>query len=833
MKKFLFSFAAACCAAYIYALDIEVADADLDLPLEGVVVSSSGTSAATDGEGKVSLDLPPGRRRLTFTLPGYEPVTVTAEAGAATLRVAMRISTVLEGQELVVEKAVPLKSDTQAGVSVAVTDREMKSTAQIGIVEDVMSSIKTLPGVGYAGGWNARPSIRGGAPDETTVVLDGFEVAYPYHWGGAFSIFNPNVVESAKLSAGLVSARYGRLISGLLEINSKTPEEKDLRVDASWTTSGAEAYVQAPLGSDAGVLLGGKVTWMEVSFGLAGADDVFRQVPFIRDAYGRLYWTPADRLQFALNGFFGSDGVGVKLEGEEDDVVTTDGAFDWINRTVILSGNVKWLARDDLQLRAMAGWNRISAKVAFDSTYAGEVPYSQAFLDRYDGSPLDADGSADGRMAGADSFSVDGAYFKYDEEDRNDIFQARAEGEWEIAEGRSLAFGVDGLLNVSTMDSKADGYQDFKEGGVDYYIPVTMSIASDKNKTLNSGAFLLWEHGGEDDALSGELGLRVDHSYLWNEDISLQTYPVANPRLRLAWRPVRNRGEVKSLTVTTGGGLFSKLPYVASAFDEKYGMDDFSIGPDRAVLGLAGTELQLSKGWRFTLEGYYKYYFQRFYITEVPETNPVELLVHDDGIGHVAGFDLMLQKRESRWFDGYLTYSFVYARYKNPTAPREGADASLMDGSPLDEWYYPAYHRFHNLNLVANFRPWNAVTFSLKASLASGAPRKEVGDAEPYAAVMSDGTVIERWRRTSAYSDTLRNDLSCPVDIKVSLSNYYRRSKVRWEYYIGVENVFANLYTPKTNKAIDEFTGEELSGSGEAEFTAGVPVPSFGFKISY
>ena len=832
MKKLFFSLVAACCALPLSALDIEVVDVDLGLPLEGVRVAYAEGTFATDADGKVSMELPPGRRRLTFSLPGYDTTSATAEDGLSTLKVSMRISTVLEGQELVVEKTVPLKSDTQSGVSVAISDREMKSTAQIGIVEDVMSSIKTLPGVGYSGGWNARPSIRGGSPDETTVVLDGFEVAYPYHWGGAFSIFNPNVVESAKLSAGLVSARYGRLISGLLEINSKTPETPELRVDASLTTSGAEAYIQTPIGRNAGLLLGGKVTWMEVSFALAGGEDTFNQVPFIRDGYGRFFWMPADRLQFALNGFIGSDGVGVEMEGEED-VVTTDGVFDWINRTFILSGDVKWLAKDNLQLQAMAGWNRIRAKVDFDSTYSGDVPYSQAFLDKYDGSGLDADGVADGKIAGADSFNVDGAYFRYREEDVNDIFQGRMESEWEFAEGQSLVFGADGLLNWGSVVASADGYQDFRKDGIDYYTPVRLEIDTEGNKTLNTGSFLLWEYGGEDDSFSGEVGLRVDHTYLWNDDISIQTYPVANPRLRLAWRPVRNAGDIKSLTFTTGGGLFSKLPYVASAFDEEYGMDDFSIGPDRAVLGLAGTELQLSGGWKFSLEGYYKYYFQRIYITEIPETNPVELEIHDDGIGYATGFDLMLQRKESRWFDGYITYSFIYARYKNPTAPEGNADTSVMDGSPLDEWYFPSYHRFHNLNLVANFKPWNAVTFSIKASLASGAPRKEIGEPEPYAAIMDDGTVIERWRRSSVYSDSLRNDLSCPVDIKVSFSNYYRKSKVRWEYYIGLENVFANLYSPKTNKAIDEFTGEELSSSGEAEFTAGIPIPSFGFKISY
>lgn len=98
---------------------------------------------------------------------------------------------------------------------------------------------------------------------------------------------------------------------------------------------------------------------------------------------------------------------------------------------------------------------------------------------------------------------------------------------------------------------------------------------------------------------------------------------------------------------------------------------------------------------------------------------------------------------------------------------------------------------------------------------------------------MPDGQLVERWKRTSVYSDSLRNDLSCPVDLKISISDYYPDSKVRWEYYFGVENVFASFYTPKTTKALDGFTGQEMTGSGEAEFTIGAPIPSFGYKLSY
>ncbi|OHE67914.1 MAG: hypothetical protein A2Z99_14280 [Treponema sp. GWB1_62_6] len=428
MKKYLLPIMLVLGTLRIFSLDIEILDEDLDLPLEGARVAYSGGEVFADPDGKVSVELPGGARRLVFSLPGYDDKTVVVQEDRKELTVRLRMSGIIEGQELVVEKAVPLVSDSQAGVAVAVSERQMESTAQIGVVEDVMSTIKTLPGVGYAGGWNARPSIRGGSPSETTVVLDGFEVIYPYHWGGAFSIFNPNMVDSAKLSAGLVSARYGRNISGLLEINSKTPDKPSFGFEASLTTTGTEAFVQAPLGKDAGLLLGGKLTWMEVSFALAGADGTFNQVPFIRDGYGKFFWKPADRLSFYANAFFGSDGVGVKIDSEpdEDSTIQTKGAFDWINLTGILSGGLKWLPTDTLLVQAMGGWNRFHERPEFQSTSSGEVEYSQAFLDKYDGDgTFDLDGADNGTINGAASFAVDGTYFEFLEDEVTDIFQGR------------------------------------------------------------------------------------------------------------------------------------------------------------------------------------------------------------------------------------------------------------------------------------------------------------------------------------------------------------------------------------------------------------------------
>ena len=306
-----------------------------------------------------------------------------------------------------------------------------------------------------------------------------------------------------------------------------------------------------------------------------------------------------------------------------------------------------------------------------------------------------------------------------------------------------------------------------------------------------------------------------------------------SPRASASWTPIVNSGFLERLTFSAGAGLFSKFPTHMLAAEDRYEIGDFGIKPDRALFQVIGAEATFPDDWSFRLEAYYKYYLNRLYITVFPNgtLGEYDIGIKDDGLGHVAGFDLMLRKKSGRYLDGYLSYSFVYARYKNPTEPTVDENQTAH-GDPLDEWYYPSFHRFHTLNLVLNYRPAPGWTISLMGTLATGMPKRRLGVSEMYP-VAYEGQVIERYRSTSFYSDTLRTEISCPIDLRISFSNYYKNSKLRWEYYIGAEDILVNLYKPRGGTTYDEYTGEEIADSSNADFNIGIPVVSVGYKLSY
>ena len=813
---------------------VTVMDRDLDIPLEGVtlVLRPYGLEAVTDANGTAVLDMPEdlSRGMLSAELPGYQTRRIAVTDDTETVLITLSITDVIEGRELVVERSAPGKKDEQSGISVVMDKQDMHTTANFGLVEDIMSSIKTLPGVGYAGGFNAEPSIRGGYPHELGTVMDGVYLINPWHWGGGYSIFNPNMVESAKMSHGVFSARYGRALSGLLEVTTVQPDAGEVRVTGGISTTSLDFFAQAPIGKKTGIFLGGKITYLEsmmfINDVVLDAEPKLSEttptMPYIRDFYAKIYHEHSPSLNMGLNAFIGSDGIGVKQE-EDKDGISTDVKFNWDYIIGFVAFKVNWMPTDRNTVRFLGAWNINTYELDFGQYVSGSREYSDEFVAAY--------GTLPGVSAGA-SYTLTDLDMEGEADTTIHQFQAKIETDYLLHGSHILTFGVDEVLQMSNIYEKFGGWVPMESLGHEIlYNEYTMD--TDGNRIVHSSAYALWSFGTEKSTLRGELGIRGEHYYLWNDGYDFNTVPVVNPRLSLNWTPIRNAGLFEAITISAGSGIFSQFPLILSSMEEKYGIDDFDLGPDQSWFHVVGVEAELPETWSFRLEGYFKHYLRRLYAVGYynASTDNIDIEAHDDGKGYTAGFDLMLRKRAGRYLDGYLSYSFIYSRFKNPT-PESGDTTETINGDPLDQWYYPSFHRFHTLNLVLNWKPSPGFTITVTSSIATGTPEERVGAIEMVPSLYK-GQVIEQYRRSTFYSDTLRTQISCPVNLRISYSNYYSNSKIRWEYYVGVEDLFVNLYKPTTNPGFDPYTGEEIKDSDSADFNIGIPILSIGYKVNY
>ncbi|GHV90547.1 hypothetical protein AGMMS50268_10500 [Spirochaetia bacterium] len=838
-------------AAPIFARDVEiyVEDSDLEIPLEGALIRSwDGTEFTCDEEGRAVISVPDDRQVvIQAAYPGYENGRLVVTTGGDHFSLGLRLSGIMENRELVIEASRPGVSESRTGRSVAITEKEIARTAEIGIIEDVMTSIKLLPGVGYTGMFNAQPSIRGGDPGDLTAVLDGYYIEQPYHWGGGFSIFDPRMVQSAQLSHGVFSSRYGHTISGLLEISSKKPDPTETELELGLSTSVANLGLSFPILGRGGIMLMGKVTYYDPF--IWAAKQASKQIesleiinaittaPYIRSMALSGNYRLSHDLEFTLNGFFGIDGVGALYENintANGYGSRTDMKFIWTNYQGFGIAGLTYNPRSDMVLKASAGGGSFRTEMDGAITYnILNVAYSDRFKEKY---PALNPGS---------SYSFIGAE-KYASANTSVSFQGRLDYDWDLGPvlpGFLFAAGVQELyskqINESDFrirqESKNENFRD-QYPQADYInFPLVYSIRSE-NQGYATSPYALMEYTSPGKFFGAELGLRLDHLYYRGKGFEVATRPVLNPRLNMDFNVLKNYGLIESLMFTAGTGLFSSTNDVISLLEEKYITDGFEFKPNRSVTTVIGSKVQFPLGISFNIEGYYKHVYDRTYITIDPNPDSTNADVHFNGEGRIWGFDFMLQKLESRYLDGWISYSFNYARYREPDALT--SNINLQGNSVQNGWYYPSFHRFHNFNLILNFKPRRQFNISARFGFASGTPLNVIdGSPEPYTVqvVNAEGgsMMIQKWKRSSHRDDENRTTWSFPLDLKFSLYRFNPKGKVQTEIYIAIENVLSLVYRPKGNTTFNSYTGQEDTGSNAASYGIPIPVPSFGFKWSY
>ena len=854
-------------ALSIFARDITVTvtDSDLGLPLEGAVIRGwDGREYICDENGKATIQAPDSRQSaVQAAYPGYETGRIIIPVTGDSFTIALRLSGVMQGRELVVEAPRPGTSETQTGRSIAVSEREISQTAEIGIIEDVMSTIKLLPGVNYSGFFNAQPSIRGGHPGDMSASLDGFYTNNPYHWGGGFSIFDPRMVQSAQLSHGVFSVRYGHTISGLLEITAKKPSPTETQFELGVNTSAANFNLSLPFTSG-GVLFMGRITYYDPVIAAAkglskaipelGAVNFIRTAPYIRSGALSGNYRFTDNLELSATGFWGMDGTGAYYLNSSrtaslDSDTTAD--IDYTNFQGFLTSSLVWNPHADMLLKFSVGTGY--EDVVIDARMKYEIHnkvFSDFFNDNYSSLTF---------LTGQDTEK-----YQYSQDnlmDQSDFLynaQARIDFDWELQNNLLVAAGVQEMFSLKKTSGNQQSSYDVRFDNNDlgesdrqairdilspYPPPNSLIIEMTaiynpelQNRLLSSSAYILGEYSLFSSRLKAELGLRLDHFVLFGDDFTIRSDPVINPRLNIDFNILKNLRTLVSLDLSAATGLFSSVNSNIFDAEKRYNLDYMK--PNRSWTSVLGLRFQFPESLSLNIEGYYKYVFDRMYIP-VGFGENISVDPKFDGEGKVWGIDIMLHKIQSRFWDGWLSYSYNWTKYRDPGGGRSAL--GIDGGNRGDDWYFPSFHRFHNLNIVFNIRPVQSINLYIRFGLASGVQlSRRTGDGPQSYPVLiynrdnpDDSYFIEKYYWPSVRDEENRTTPSLPMDVKFSIFGSNRNGKTRYEVYVAVENVLSLLYTAEGNTSFNQYTGKVDSGGGGARYDIPIPIPSFGFKICY
>lgn len=320
-----------------------VRDSITDDPLEAVTVAVDGSAQGsyTDENGYFELSVdqePPILLHISYV--GYRPkeVRIEDEDQGRDLRIAM-YSSAEELTEVIVQASSLREKFHSSNTSVESIDaRDAQIIPALFGEVDIIKTLQLKPGILSGSEGNSNLYVRGGNSDQNLVLLDGINIYNPSHLFGFFSTFNNDALHSVDIYKGGFPAKYGGRLSSVIDVQTKTPNNKKLSGAGGLGLISSRLLLEGPLFSEnVSFLISGRRTYVDVFTEMVNKskrdNENYNPIPQYRfyDLNGKLTarLSPSDMLTFS--GYMGADVFGFKNELFHLD-------FDWGNR----AGSVEW-----------------------------------------------------------------------------------------------------------------------------------------------------------------------------------------------------------------------------------------------------------------------------------------------------------------------------------------------------------------------------------------------------------------------------------------------------------------------------------------------------------
>ena len=174
---------------------------------------------------------------------------------------------------------------------------------------DAFRAIQNLPGLARAPTLTGLLIVRGSAPQDTQVFLDGVDIPLLYHFGGLTSVVSSDLLERLDFYPGNFSARYGRAQGGIIDAGMRTPTRRRWGGNVNLNLIDGSFLLEGPLARNLTLVVAARRSWVDAVLGavLAGnANVAVVAAPVYYDYQTILSWRPSPRDDLRAF-FFGSD----------------------------------------------------------------------------------------------------------------------------------------------------------------------------------------------------------------------------------------------------------------------------------------------------------------------------------------------------------------------------------------------------------------------------------------------------------------------------------------------------------------------------------------------
>jgi len=770
--------------------------------LSSILISYKGVStpesftAFTNEDGKYSFELNEGRYSIEIDRTGFEKYSqiVSVEKNVSTVfNITLIEKSQYTTEQINVESEFRQRQEDLRTSMYNVLPTEVKMLP--GAIEDVMRSLKSLPGVTAPNDFTSQLVVRGSGPDQNLIVMDDVEIFNPYRLYGLVSMFNPETLQDITLITGGFPAKYGDRLSAVLDVNNKEGvRDKTFSMITNVNIASANVIVQGknPFKIPGSWIVSSRRTYYDLILGPfarnAGLITDDSSLPNFKDLQFKFAFGPFQKSKFIINGIFSSDGVDV-IPGSErtqpDSVVAKD-----VTNNNVLSASWVYLPNSKFLSKTTASWYKNSG----DNEFEGDI--LDPLIDREGLTPGQRDSlKAIGALLG---FEFDSKYNfrKYSIVNKSTLFAGKNYFEF--------GAGLDLIRTDLTYKLNLDeAFKNFIRS-----LPNSQGILDDFNIEGNDNLRA---------SVYGQGRFKAGNKIYYQPSLRVDYYSFLNkfylsPRFNMGYAidPVT--------TIRSSVGLYYQSPGYEKLVDgqtfyDLTGTAGDNLKAERSLHFVLGIDRWLNNEWNAKIEGYYKKfddlitqkrltnYRYEFEIADPTITDPAYIgdpanwirsatkLAYDsitttpiNGVtGNAYGIEFSLEKKyagPNSKLSGWINYAYSFA---NRT--RDGLEFPFR------------FDQRHVVNIVLNYRFNKTFELGTRWTYASNFPYTPPVGITPR--VLRDSLVINPFTQQVIFNLDYGDDANRFSEVKpayhrldVRFSAYTNFWNADWIFYIDVINAY-------------------------------------------
>ena len=546
---------------------------------------------------------------------------------------------------------------------------EIKNTPVLFGESDIIRTLHTLPGVNEGVEGMAGMYVDGGNLDENLYILDGIPMYQANHFGGLFSPFNTDILQSVDFYKTSIPAKFNGRLSSYTDVKLKSGNRKGHHGSAKIGLTSGAFNISGPIGSKTSYLVGIRRSWYDILtlpllavINSTQKDSKTQFNYYFTDLNFKLMHDFSSRCSGFLAFYYGNDHLNLRNKEYVRYYETTK-----YNRTKadLIWGN----------LVVQSGMN-----YKFSSTLSSE--FNLAFNNNFS----KVKGRSEKWRFKDDNLIEE----KNKITSRNNIKDliVKANWQWIPTDGIRVEFGT-GYVFHSFLPNRVSKDYEFNES-ITFFNDTTKYVTGNEADLYLSLNWKINSKFGIDIGINGSM-FNLQRKTYWNP----------SPRASFNYTPILNFGLKGAFSHTVQYIHQLTRSYLALPTDQWVPVNGIFKPATADKIALGAYWISNNRTYEISLEGYYKKmnnlieYKDEYYLYPPLEMWSGQLT---EGSGRAKGIDFKVEKKVGN-ITGYLSYSLAWS------------DRLFKDKNG-GKRYPSRFDNRHTINIVANWKINERISFN-------------------------------------------------------------------------------------------------------------------------